>query len=169
MASTKTQPLDVAIVGGGIAGTLAARVLREKHNVTIYERSRALTEVGAAINVGPNGVQILDTLGFDRKRVGSLAVEQTKSYGVNGDLLHHLKRSYVDDFGADWLFQHRADLRNEFVRLATDESKALGIQGEPAKMQWGVEVVGVDVEAGLLKFADGGEVKADLIIGKAMS
>jgi salicylate hydroxylase len=84
--SQESKPLNVAIVGAGLARALAARVLREKHNVTLYERSRGSVEVGAAINVGSNGVRILDTLGFNRLLAGSMPVGAKKAYSKEGKL-----------------------------------------------------------------------------------
>jgi salicylate hydroxylase len=92
------------------------------------------TEVGAAINIGPNGVRILDTLGFDRSLAGSMPVGATKVYDDKGNLVLENYPNYSDRYGADWLFHHRSDLRNEFVRLATVGSEELGIGGRPAEV-----------------------------------
>jgi salicylate hydroxylase len=125
--------LKAAIVGGGLAGTLAARVLREQHEVTIYERDSRLLEVGAAINIGPNGVKILESLGFDRNRVGSIPVGRILTWNKEGTEAREL--TCREKYGADWLFNHRADLREEFFRLATAPSDELKVPGSPAAVR----------------------------------
>lgn len=168
------NPLTVVIVGAGLAGALAARVLREKHNVKIYERMPTPLEVGAAINIGPNGVHILDSLHFDRSRAGSLAVCGTKVYNKAGELQMDKRTNYKERYGADWLFQHRADLRAEFLRLATADSSNSDtpssggtiIPGHPAQVFWNCPVTKVDPEEGKVILASGEEVSADLVIGK---
>jgi salicylate hydroxylase len=163
---TEVAPLNVAVVGGGLAGALAARVLRDKHNVTIYERAQEASEVGAAINVGPNGVRTLEELGFDRAKVRSIPVGAIKTWNKEGELLMDSIMCPAEDYGADWLFNHRADLRDEFLRLATADSQALGISGAPAKVRFGVEVVDVDIYEGKLTLANGEVIHADLIVGE---
>ena len=59
-----TNALDVAIVGGGIAGvTLALGLLSRGIKTTIYERGRSFREIGAGIGFTPNAewaMKVLD-------------------------------------------------------------------------------------------------------------
>lgn len=49
------ESLDIAIIGGGIAGlTLAQGLLTRKINVRIYERAHSFREIGAGIGFTPN-------------------------------------------------------------------------------------------------------------------
>lgn len=146
--------LKIAIIDARLAGSLSARVLREQHNVHVYERARGTTEVGAAINVGPNGVIMLETLGFDRARVGSLAARQINTYNHTGDLINEAKRDFASQFGADWLFQRRADLHAEFVRLATDDEDPK-IPGLPARFIIRLLWLGLILRVGLWSLRTG--------------
>ena len=158
--------LKVTIVGGGLAGALAGRVLREHHSVTILERSSDPLEVGAAINVGPNGTRILQRLNFDQQKCGSIAVGQMRTWSKDGELKQDTHVDFIKDYGSPWLFQHRADLRSEFIRLATAASADLGLQGNPAELRFGVRVVNVDTVRGVVTLDSGEEIESDLVIGK---
>jgi salicylate hydroxylase len=60
-----TNPLRVAIVGGGIGGLAAANaLLQQGMDVRIYEQAPALTEVGAGVALQPNGIRMLRRLGL---------------------------------------------------------------------------------------------------------
>lgn len=157
--------LNVAIIGSGLAGCLAARILREQHTVTIYERETAKAEAGAAINLGPNAVHILNSVDFDRRRACSIPVTRVLSYNKQGELTRESIHDYVQEFGTDWLFHHRVDLRDELLRLATAPSEELGLSGEPATVRFGARVVDGDVDEGKLILEDGEVVEADLVIG----
>jgi salicylate hydroxylase len=68
------DPRKVAVIGGGIGGlTVALALLRRGINVDIYEQSPEFREVGAGIEISPNGTRVLDTLGlkeaFEQVRV----------------------------------------------------------------------------------------------------
>lgn len=158
--------LNVTIVGGGIAGLAAARVLRPHHSVTVVEKFQGGHEVGAALNLGPTATKIAEDLGFDRQRCKSVKATGSRSFNKNGKQIHYQDMAkFAENTQADWLFQHRADLWEEWLRLATTPSHELGIAGQPARMIWGVDVADVDVETGEVKLADGRTLSSDLVIG----
>jgi len=58
----------IGIVGGGIGGlTAALALLRKGQNVTIFEQASELQEVGAGLQISPNGVRVLFDLGLERE------------------------------------------------------------------------------------------------------
>jgi FAD-dependent urate hydroxylase len=60
----ESRSLDIIVAGAGIGGLSAARALQlAGHRVRIFERTRALRPVGAAISIWPNGVKVLRALG----------------------------------------------------------------------------------------------------------
>lgn len=62
--SAESQPLRIAIVGGGPGGLGAAISLLALPNVelTVYEQARELREIGAGISVGYNCWRVLELL-----------------------------------------------------------------------------------------------------------
>lgn len=156
--------LRVTIIGAGLAGTITGRVLREQHDVTILEKFPAGHELGAAINIGPCAVKILLDLGFDRVRAGSITAELARTFDRHGNKLQESDMAaFAKMADAPWFFQHRADLWNEFHRLATAED--IGVKGKPCKVIWGADVVDVDVESGDVTLADGTKIESDLVVG----
>ncbi|HRO11868.1 FAD-dependent oxidoreductase, partial [Amaricoccus sp.] len=56
---------EVAVVGAGIGGLAAAVALaRRGARVVVFEQAPALAEVGAGLQIGPNGVAVLEALGL---------------------------------------------------------------------------------------------------------
>jgi salicylate hydroxylase len=60
--------LRAVVVGGGIGGMAAAVALaRAGIDVQVHEQARELTEVGAGVSLAPNGLRMLDRLGWARE------------------------------------------------------------------------------------------------------
>ena len=58
-------PLDIIIVGSGLAGLTTALCLSSKgHGVTVLERSSQLQRGGADIQLAANAAKLLDRLGL---------------------------------------------------------------------------------------------------------
>jgi 2-polyprenyl-6-methoxyphenol hydroxylase-like FAD-dependent oxidoreductase len=56
--------MEIIISGAGIAGLCVALALKQRgHTITIYERSKAQSGLGAGISLWPNAIKALDQLG----------------------------------------------------------------------------------------------------------
>ena len=161
MASTAAPlPLNVAIVGAGIAGLCAGIALRRSNQaniITIYERSTFKNEIGAAITLTPNANRILDRWGFDSKAYNETDKQQTRLVDAQTlEVLHQSNFTNVkSDFGANYNAYHRVDLHRGLRTMA----ESLGVD-----IKLGREVVDLDCSEGIVKFKDGAESKHDLIV-----
>lgn len=139
--------MDVAVVGAGVAGLAAALAFaRRGARVTMLEQAPEITEVGAGLQIGPNGARVLRALGlgaaFDAAGVAAQAVALRD--GLTGrDLVRMDLRAYA----GDWRFLHRADL----VGLLLEGAVAAGVQ-----VRTGVQVDGPQ---------DAAVAGADLVVG----
>lgn len=167
--ATETPNLRIAIIGSGLAGLAAARVLRSHHTVTVYERGTASTATGGQGTIAtPNAVKILEPLGFDRARVRSVRCSGYRTFDKVGNVVGDRPLDLKQRYGADWYMHLRADYRDELLRLATapgEEVVGKEDAGEPARVVFETAVVDVDPEKGTFELSDGSRGEADVIIG----
>ncbi|KAK2772729.1 FAD binding domain protein [Colletotrichum kahawae] len=158
---TERASLRVAIIGGGIAGLAAARVLREQHDVTIYERNASDTaEAGAAVGLGPNGTKMANFKGLTKESLRAVVSSGFRTFDHTGALLKESRMDCAKAFGSEWWMVHRQDLKDALLEAAAGEGP-----GKPAKIIFESRVENVDPENGLIQLGDGSIVEADLIIG----
>jgi salicylate hydroxylase len=56
---------QVGVIGGGVAGLAVARALALRGaEVTLFEQASAIAEVGAGLQISPNGLRVVDALGL---------------------------------------------------------------------------------------------------------
>ena len=154
---------DVTILGAGIGGLTAAVALAQRGaNVTVLEQAPEITEVGAGLQISPNGVCVLDALGL-----GDAA--RTRAVKGNGVWLRDgVSGHEVIDFnfdkvapGATFLLFHRADLIDLLAQAARNTGVTIrcGTQVErvlPSLTTAQVKVVGEPAqEMGFVIGADG--------------
>lgn len=116
----------VTILGAGVAGLALARALALKGaRVTVMEQADAIREVGAGLQISPNGAQVLRALGLGDALAGAslraAAVELRDGY--DGALVTRLDVAQLrPDQG--WHFLHRADL----IGMLLEGAKAAGAE-----------------------------------------
>jgi salicylate hydroxylase len=155
------RPLKVAIIGAGIGGLAAAIALRHGGvEVEVYERSQKLEEVGAGLQIGPNGFKVLRALGLEDELMGN-AFEPLNMVSLTWDearlrFREPLKAIAREKYGAPYMTAHRADLHDMLRRAAGD-----------TRLRLGANCIGADTVNGtaVARFADGSSVEADLVIG----
>ena len=110
----------ILIAGGGIGGAAAALALLKKgHAVEVYEQAPALAEVGAGVQISPNGARALDTLGVFRDLAALSCKPEKKQFRLwnNGTAwpMFDLGETVMADYGYPYLTVYRPDLLDVLV------------------------------------------------------
>jgi salicylate hydroxylase len=107
--------MRIIVIGAGIGGLAAALTLRRAGlDVQVFEQATELREVGAGVQVSPNGSRILHRLGLDEP-MRRLGVRPKSVVFRRWDDGRELARQPLADacernFGAPYYHFHRADL-----------------------------------------------------------
>ncbi|MEA2814771.1 MAG: 3-hydroxybenzoate 6-monooxygenase [Rhodospirillaceae bacterium] len=122
-----TREVPILVIGGGIGGIAAALALaREGHPVKVLEQARALGEIGAGIQLGPNAFAAFDALGVgERARSKAVHVDRLVMMdAVDGMPVVDMPvgETFRRRFGNPYAVTHRADVHMMLLEsaLATD-------------------------------------------------
>ncbi|WP_405695629.1 FAD-dependent monooxygenase [Streptomyces coelicoflavus] len=115
----------VAVAGGGIGGLAAALALAARgHRVVVCERAAEFVELGAGIQLAPNGMHALHRLCL-LDAVREIAVPVPELRFMDGLLDRHVTSVPLDDryrarFGNPYVVVHRGDLHRLMLRACRD-------------------------------------------------
>ena len=123
---------SVTIVGAGVAGLAAARALALRGaEVTVLEQADAIREVGAGLQISPNGAAVLKALGLaaalEAASMRAQAVELRD--GMDGSLVTRLEVARLRP-GQGYHFLHRADLIEFLLEGARDAGVELRLSAK---------------------------------------
>jgi salicylate hydroxylase len=153
-----TQPRPILIAGAGIAGlSLALELSRRGLPARILEKRRTLSEAGAGIQLGPNGMRVLARLGLDRRLepASGKPLAITVFDGASGRIIAELPLGGLvqERSGAPYWVAHRADL-HAILLAAVREANSI-------ELVTGFEVVSVPAAASVVRVEAGGGGSAE--------
>jgi salicylate hydroxylase len=158
-----TKP-HILIVGAGIGGlTAALALMRRGFTVDLFDQAPALTELGAGIQIAPNGSRVLRELGLGEtlSRVGveaNIVDLRLWNTGERWKMMEHGAKT-LERYGSPHYTMHRADLQ-EALRSAV-------LHENPACLHLDARCTGFTQSAKgvTLTFANGERVMGDAVIG----
>jgi 2-polyprenyl-6-methoxyphenol hydroxylase-like FAD-dependent oxidoreductase len=152
MSTIKTA----AVIGGGIAGPVAALALRKAGiDATVYEGyDQAADGIGGMLMIAPNGLRALEIVGVDPGRAG---------LPIRAMVMTDGRGRRIGSFpGLPDLPPSQVMWRADIYSAVREQAEAQGVPTVYGKRLVGVEEGPTGVTA---RFADGTEVSADILVG----
>lgn len=115
---------NAIVLGGGIAGMAVAAALGQRGvAVTLIEQAEDINEVGAGLQISPNGLAVLRALGLENEldRTGAVQAQAVNLVDFSeGRQVAKLDLTGLS--GQRYLFLHRADLMRVLLKAARESN-----------------------------------------------
>ena len=148
----------VAIVGAGIGGLAAALAIRQAGlSVSVYDQASRLEPLGASLTLWPTPCAACARWAWPNLLRAGARILSTEARSLRGDMLACVPmQRFYDEAGEPGICVTRADVQ----RVLLD---ALG--AEHVTLSRRLESLSQDAGGVALRFRDGAEARADLLIG----
>jgi salicylate hydroxylase len=154
----------ILIAGAGLGGLAAASFLmKEGHDVEVYEQAPQLEEVGAGIQISANAMHALRSLGLEESitKVGVRPGAYVFRLHDTGEEIQRFALSEEHErlHGAPYTQMHRADFHN----ILADRARAF--KSDVVRLNKRATGFTETADGVTLDFADGTSAKGDILIG----
>ena len=154
----------ILIAGAGIGGIVAAlSLLQRGFDVALYEQAADLREIGAGVQISPNGSRVLCHLGLRTAMEAIASVPTAKDMRLfnTGQAwrVQDLGATAITRFGSPYWLVHRGDFHS--VLLHTLNERA------PGAVRIGKRCIGFEQDAGsaTLLLENGERIAGDVLVG----
>ncbi len=157
-----SESLEITVLGAGVSGlTVAIALAQQGFPVTVCERAEEITDVGAGVQISPNGARVLHAIGLDEALEAATLRNQAVVLrdGFDGREVLRLALTGQSPGKAGFHLTHRADL----IDMLATAARAAGV-----KIQLLQHVTSVEIDADgtpVLRMITGAQRRCDLLIG----
>ncbi|PXX11332.1 FAD-dependent oxidoreductase [Mycolicibacterium moriokaense] len=157
MKTAVRQPLRILVLGAGVAGISIARgLLRDGHDVAVFERRPDTRPGGGAVTIWPNGSTVLEQLRVDMDGAGQLLSTVRIATSTGRELVNIDVTAIVDRLGgAVRMVPRRVLLERLMEGFPADRIRCNSRVARAVGTRDGVR----------LEFGDGSYAEGDLLIG----
>lgn len=146
----------IAVIGAGLGGAAAARLLQNAgFDVDVYEQAPEFSRIGAGIHVGPNIMKVFREMGLEQQ-LEAMGCDPDAWISRDGSNAEVMAEASVRDYGATYITVHRGDMH------------LLQVQSlDPQKLHYGKQLLNVEQTPDdvTLYFTDGTTATADIVVG----
>lgn len=149
--------LRAVVIGAGIGGLAVAHALALRGaDVTLLEQAPEITEVGAGLQISPNGMAVLRGLGLDQGLIASaVRARAVCLHNHHGAPVVRLDLARLPD--SSYYFVHRADLIDLLAQGAREAGVRIRLLQKVTALDGGTQPV--------IHIANGTTLAADLVVG----